>query len=195
VDRTNRWARGAAAASLLALGVLAPGAAVADGDPKVDIKTFAVPGSDTPKVVATATLDVPPKKLWAIISDCEHYKGRMPRVVASKLLKKEGNVHTCEVTIEMPFPLSNLTAVTESVHEESDKGMARRWKLVRGDYKTNTGSWEIKPADASGTSSIVTYTVHAEPNTIVPAAIREAAQKKTLPEMFAKVRNEAAKLP
>jgi hypothetical protein len=66
---------------------------------------------------------------------------------------------------------------------------------VRGDYKTNEGSWEVKPADASGTSSIVVYSVHAEPNTIVPASIREAAQKKTLPEMIARVRSEAAKLP
>ncbi|APR79378.1 Hypothetical protein A7982_04725 [Minicystis rosea] len=172
----------------------APGAAFGD-EPKVDIKTFAVPGSDTPKIVMTATLDVPPKKVWAIVSDCSRYKERMPRIVAAKELKKEGNVHTCEVTIDMPFPLSNLTAVTEAVHEESDKGMARRWKLVRGDYKSNTGSWEVKPADPEGKTSFVTYTVHAEPNTVVPAAIREAAQKSALPDLMKRVRSEAAKLP
>lgn len=192
-----RWvfARRAAAASLLALGVAAPGAARGDDAPKVDIKTFAVPGSDTPKIVMTATLDVPPKKVWAIVGDCSKYKGRLPRVKAAKLLKQEGNKFTCEVTIEMPFPLSDLTAVTEATHEESDKLMARRWKLIRGDYKTNEGSWEIKPADAEGKTSFVTYTVHAEPNTAVPAAIREAAQKKSLPDLMARVRTEAAKLP
>lgn len=195
MDRTTRWARGAAAASLLVLGVAAPGAARGDDAPKVDIKTFAVPGSDTPKVVMTATLDVPPKKVWAIVSDCSKYKGRLPRVKAAKLLKHDGNKFTCEVTLEMPFPLSDLTAVTESTHEESDKGMARRWKLVRGDYKVNEGSWEVKPAGSDGKSSLVVYTVHAEPNTVVPAAIREAAQKKTLPDLMARVRAEAQKLP
>lgn len=189
------FARGAAAVCLLALGVAAPGAARGDDAPKVNIKTFAVPGSGTPKIVMTATLDVPPRKVWAIIGDCSKYKGRLPRVKAAKLLKHEGNKFTCEVTIEMPFPLSDLTAVTEAVHEESDKLMARRWKLVRGDYKTNEGSWVIKPADAEGKTSFVTYTVHAEPNTMVPAAIRELAQKKTLPDLMARVRREAAKLP
>jgi ribosome-associated toxin RatA of RatAB toxin-antitoxin module len=153
-----------------------------------------VAGSSTPKIVMKATLDVPPKKVWAIVSDCSKYKGRLPRIAAAKLLSRSGNKFTCEVTIDMPFPLSNLTAVTEATHEESDKAMIRRWKLIRGDYKTNTGSWEIRP-EAGGTKSLVTYTVHAEPNTAIPAVIREAAQKKTLPDLMARVRDEAKKLP
>jgi ribosome-associated toxin RatA of RatAB toxin-antitoxin module len=188
-------ARGAAAVSLVLLGAVTPGVARGDDEPKVDIKTYAVPGSDTPKIVMTATLDVPPKKVWAIVSDCSRYKERLPRIAAAKQLKKEGNKVTCEVTIEMPFPLSNLTAVTEATHEETDTAMSRRWKLVRGDYKVNEGAWEIKAADANGTTSLVTYSVHAEPNTVIPSAIREAAQKKTLPELMARVRKEAAKLP
>ncbi|MFT3770101.1 MAG: SRPBCC family protein [Minicystis sp.] len=195
MDVSKRWTRGAAAISLLMVSVAAPVSALGEDGPKVDLKTFPVPGSDTPKIVMSATLDVPPKKVWAIINDCSRYKERMPRIAAAKLLKKEGNTFTCEVTVEMPFPLSNLTAVTEAVHEESDKGMARRWKLVRGDYKSNTGSWEIKPADPEGKTSFVVYTVHAEPNTVVPAAIREAAQKSALPDLMKRVRNEAAKLP
>lgn len=189
---SSRWARGAFAASLLTLGVAAPGAALGDDEPKVDIKTYAVPGSDAPRVVMSATLDQPAKKVWAVVSDCSKYKGRLPRVAAAKLLKKEGNVHTCEVTIEMPTPFSNLTAVTEATHEESDKGMKRSWKLVRGDYKTNTGSWEVKPVGEN--QSLVTYTVHAEPNTAIPGFIRDAAQKKALPDLMAAVRKEAAKL-
>ena len=209
----QRWSRGAchdgaargpkprgsvaAAACLLAIGAIgvsAPGAALGDDAPKVDIKTFAVPGSDTPKIVMKSTLDVPPKKVWAIISDCSKYKGRLPRIAAAKLLSRSGNKFTCEVTIDMPFPLSNLTAVTEATHEESATAMVRRWKLVRGDYKVNEGSWEVRPAEG-GAKSLVTYTVHAEPNTAIPSVIREAAQKKTLPDLMARVRSEAKKLP
>jgi ribosome-associated toxin RatA of RatAB toxin-antitoxin module len=159
----------------------------------VDIKTFSVAGSSIPKIVARSVVDAPAKKIWAIVSDCAHYKDRMPRVVASELVKKEGNVHTCKVTIAMPFPMSNLTAVTEATHQESDAGMSRRWKLVSGDYKINNGSWEVKPLP-DGTS-LVTYSVHAEPNTSVPDWIREAAQKKTLPDLFERVKTEAGKLP
>ncbi len=167
----------------------------APGQGEVEVKAFAVAGSDTPKIVARAVMDLPAKKIWQIVSDCAHYKGRLPRVASSELVKKAGNVHTCKVTIAMPFPLSNLTATTEAVHEESDQGMTRRWKLVSGDYKVNEGSWEVKPLNKEGTQSLVTYTVHAEPNTAVPAFIRESAQKKALPDMIEHIRTEASKLP
>lgn len=166
--------------------------ALADDSLSVDIRTVAVKGSDTPKVVAKATIDLPPEKIWKVVSDCAHYKDRMPHIASSKLLKQEGNRFTCKVTIAMPFPFSNLTAETIAVHDESADGMTRRWKLVQGDYKVNEGSWEVKPTDG-GKKSLVIYTVHAEPNTSLPAWIREAAQKKALPEMFERVKAEASK--
>jgi ribosome-associated toxin RatA of RatAB toxin-antitoxin module len=178
----------------LSLLLLASAAAGDDLPPKgqVEIKTEAVSGSSTPKVVARAVLEAPAKKVWQVVSDCAHYKDRLPRVAASELVKKEGKVHTCKVTIAMPGPISNLTAVTEAVHEESETAMSRRWKLVSGDYKFNNGSWEVKALD--GGQSLVTYTVHAEPNNAVPEWIREMAQKKALPEMFERVKTEANKL-
>lgn len=181
---------------LAALALVPPAAAdEADGldGGKVDVKMVAVKDSSTPMVVVRAIVDSPPAKVWAVVSDCAHYKERLPRIAASRLVKKEGNKHTCEVTLAMPFPLSNLTAVTEAVHEESDKGMTRRWKMVSGDYKFNTGSWEVKP-HKGGAASLVTYKVHAEPNSAVPDFIKEMAQKKSLPEMIARVREEAAKI-
>lgn len=191
-------ARPAAALAVLFLAA-APRAVAADpalpGKGEVEVKSYAVAGSDAPKIVVRAVMDLPPKKIWQIVSDCAHYKDRMPRVAASEQLKVAGNVHTCKVTIAMPFPLSNLTAITEAVHDENDQGMSRRWKLVSGDYKVNEGSWEVKALDKAGTSSLVVYTVHAEPTTAVPAFIRESAQKKALPDMIERVRTEAAKLP
>jgi len=178
-------------ASILATSLFAAEAPA--GDVSVDVRSVAVKGSDTPKIVATGVIAQPPEKVWKVISDCSKYKARMPHVAKARLVKHEGNKFTCEVTISMPFPLSDLTAVTEAVHEESDKGMSRRWKLVRGDYKVNSGSWEIKPHDGGKKSKIV-YTVHAEPNTSLPGWIREAAQKKAIPDLFERVASEAAKL-
>jgi len=192
-------ARALTAASLVAALALVPGAADADAPlpakGAVQVNVYSVPGSNTPKVVARAIIEQPPRKVWAVVSDCAHYQSRMPHVAKSRLVSKVGNKHTCEVTISLPFPLSNLTAVTEATHEESDKGMVRRWKLVSGDYSINNGSWEVRPLDASGTSSLVTYSVQAEPNTAVPDFIRASAQKKALPDMIARVRLEAAKMP
>lgn len=162
---------------------------------RVEVKSYAVPGSSTPRIVVRAVVDLPARKIWQVVSDCAHYKDRLPRVAASELLKQEGNVHTCKVTIAMPFPFANLTGVTEAVNEESEAALVRRWKLVSGDYKVNEGSWEVRPLDKSGAPSLVIYTVRAEPNTPMPEFIREAAQKKLLPEMIERVTAEAGKLP
>lgn len=179
--------------ALVALSTLVTSEAVAIDPSAVDVRTTPVKGSDMPRITAKAVLSQPPEKVWGVISDCSKYKGRMPRVAAAKLVKKEGNKHTCEVTVEVPFPFSNLTAVTEAVHEESADGMSRRWKLVRGDYKKNEGSWEIKPLEG-GKKSQVTYTLHVEPNTALPSSILEAAQKKAIPDLFVRLEKEAGKL-
>jgi len=192
---SQRFALGAVAA--LALAAL-PGSAAGDDElpapGQVEVKSYAVAGSGAPRIVVRAVMDLPAKKIWSIVSDCAHYKDHLPRVAASELLKKEGNVHTCKVTISMPFPLSNLTGTTAAVHEESESGMSRRWKLLSGDYKVNEGSWELKPLDKAGNQTLVTYTVHVEPNIAVPDFIRDSAQKKSLPEMFERVKAEAGKL-
>lgn len=179
--------------TLVALTTLVGAEASAIDPGAVEVRTSAVKGSDMPKITAKAVLNQPPEKVWAVISDCSKYKGRMPRVAAAKLLKKDGNKFTCEVTVEVPFPFSNLTAVTLATHEESPSGMARRWKLIRGDYKRNEGSWEIKPIDG-GKKSQVIYTVHVEPNTALPNSILEAAQKKALPDLFVRLEKEAGKM-
>ncbi len=191
--------RAVAVGSLFAALALVPGAATADAPlpakGTVQVNVYSVPGSNTPKVVVRAIIEQPPRKVWAVVSDCAHYSSRLPRVAKSRLVSKVGNKHTCEVTISLPFPLSNLTAVTEAIHEENEKGMTRRWKLVSGDYTVNNGSWEVRPLDATGTSTLVTYSVQAEPTTAVPDFIRASAQKKALPDMIERVRLESAKMP
>jgi ribosome-associated toxin RatA of RatAB toxin-antitoxin module len=197
----RRVLRVLAAGCLCATLAFVPGAAIADGPPaapakgEVQVNVYTVAGSKTPKVVVRAIVEQPPRKVWAVVSDCAHYSSRLPRVAKSRLVSKVGNKHTCEVTISLPFPLANLTAVTEATHEESESGMSRRWKLVSGDYTVNNGSWEVRPLDAAGTSSLVTYTVQAEPTTSVPDFVRMSAQKKALPELIERVRLESAKMP
>lgn len=198
--RAARLARNfVVAAGLLGGLALVPSAASADppapANGQITMNVYSVPGSNTPKIVMRTVIQQPPRKVWAVVSDCAHYTSRLPRIAKSRLISKVGNVHTCEVTISMPFPLSNLTAITQATHTEVNGAMTRKWKLVSGDYTINNGSWEVKPLNAEGTASVVTYSVQAEPTTAVPTFIREQAQKKALPEMMERVRTESAKMP
>jgi hypothetical protein len=104
-----------------------------------------------------------------------------------------GSTVTCQVTISIPFPMANLTGVTEAVHEERPDRMTRTWKLVRGDFDFNEGSWTIE-SYRGGAASLVTYRVHVKPKTIVPGFIRSMAQDKALPELMQRIRIEAAKV-
>ena len=172
---------------------LADDAADLDGG-KILVTSVASPGSAEPEHVVRAVVLSPPASVWRVVSECSHYKDRLPHVADSQELSRAGNVVTCQVTIAMPFPTSNLTAVTVAVHDERPDGMTRRWRLLRGDYEFNDGSWTVEPY-RGGAASMVTYRVHVKPKTAVPAFVRNMAQERALPDLLARVRVEAAKIP
>jgi hypothetical protein len=156
---------------------------------EVIIKATKVEGSGVPKVKAMGVVDAPPEALWAVIEKCGDYKKTMVRTAASEELSRKGNIVRCRVTIELPFPLKNLTATTEAIHSVTPgKKWQRRWSMVEGDYKRNSGSWTLVPFDDSGKRTLVIYEVHAEPNIALPDSIQRAAQKKSLPDLFEHLR-------
>jgi ribosome-associated toxin RatA of RatAB toxin-antitoxin module len=161
---------------------------------KIFVASVPVAGSSEPEHVVRAVVESPPASVWKIVSDCAHYKDHLPHMAASAELSRVGPTVTCQVTIAMPFPIANLTATTEAIHVERPDGMTRTWKLVRGDFEFNEGSWTIE-SYRGGSASLVTYRLHVKAKTIVPAFIRNMAQEKALPELMQRVRLEAAKVP
>jgi ribosome-associated toxin RatA of RatAB toxin-antitoxin module len=177
---------------------LAPCVAMADDTADLDrgkilVQSLPVAGSSEPEHVVRAVVDSPPSSVWKVVSDCNHYKERLPHIAAAAELSRAGNLVTCQVTIAMPFPTSNLTAITQAVHDARPDGMSRTWHLVSGDYEFNDGSWTIE-SYRGGTASLVTYRVHVKPKSAIPGFIRNLAQEKALPDLMARVRVEAAKM-
>jgi ribosome-associated toxin RatA of RatAB toxin-antitoxin module len=181
-----------------ALTTLARGAAADDSadldSGKILVTSTPVVGSPEPERTVRAVVESPPSAVWKIVSDCAHYREHLPHVAASAELSRAGNTVVCQVTIAMPFPVSNLTAVTQAVHDERPAAMTRTWHLVSGDYDFNDGSWTVIPY-RDGRASMVTYRIHVKPKTAVPDFIRNAAQSKALPEMMERIRIESAKVP
>ena len=158
---------------------------------EIIVSSKKVPGSEQPRATMMAVIDAPPTKLWTIISECQNYKKTMVRVKESVLVHKKGKVHRCRVTVDLPFPLSTLTATTDAIHTViPGKKWERKWTLVEGDYERNSGSWTLHPFDASGSRTLVIYKVHAVPNLPIPDGIRRAAQKKTLPNLIEHLRKQ-----
>ena len=113
------------------------------------ITTQKIEGSSMPAATVRAIIDAPPDEVWPILIDCANYKNSMPRIVDSEAVSKTGDarkgVTQCKVTADMPFPISDLVSTTEAIHHVEGTHYERTWSLLKGDYKSVTGSWVLDP--------------------------------------------------
>lgn len=167
-----------------------------------DIKITVEPvaGSETPFAVAEAVVDAQPEVVWEIVSHCNDYVKNMVKIAASKELERKGDESSsfttlCEVTADLPFPLSDLVSVSRAVHTvEPGKSWQRKWAFVRGDYEINEGAWILK-AIAGGEKTLVTYRLRAKPNIPLPASMLANFTKDTLPAVMKNLQAKAKLAP
>lgn len=151
---------------------------------EVLIYTKPVKGFDEDAIITKAVIEAPPEKVWSLIADCSKYKRTMQRIVKAEMLPKRGNKVMCKVTVDMPFPYSDMTALTAAIHIVGPPKWSRQWKLVQGDYDYNTGGWVLTRWRGNPKRTLVHYRIHAKPKAWVPAWIRRKAQKSTLPKLI-----------
>jgi ribosome-associated toxin RatA of RatAB toxin-antitoxin module len=156
------------------------------------IGTEKVPGSTTPMLVVRAMIDSPPEAVWKHIDQSSRYAEFMPRVKEARELSRDGDRIRTRMTVEMPFPLKNLTATTQARHIV-DPGVryVREWTLEEGDYNVNAGRWIFEPFAGDATRTLAEYRVHVVPKIPVPKALKTAAQEKAMPKMIAALRARA----
>ncbi len=141
---------------------------------------------------AAALVEAPIARVWPVVRDCEHFAKFMPRTKESKVLRRAGATIDCKVVVSMPFPLSNLWShVRSTITEHPGGGWTRAWKLVRGNYKRNTGSWTVLPWHNDPDRALLVYRIDVDPDMIVPDALLRRAQTGSLPDVFEAVRRRA----
>jgi ribosome-associated toxin RatA of RatAB toxin-antitoxin module len=136
-----------------------------------------------------AVIDAPPERVWAFVSDCGRYQKHMPRIAASKLERREGETVICRVKADMPLPLPDLESVTRGIHREGEGHFSRTWELVEGDYHLNEGAWILTRFEGSPDRTWVRYRIRAEPKLALPSGIVQAAQRRALPDLVARLRS------
>ena len=142
-------------------------------------------------VYAEGVIDAPMETIWPLIDQCSQYTQTMQRIERSKEISRKGNRVLCEITVELPFPLSNLTATTRAIHTVQPGEMYKRaWKLVKGDYDYNEGSWTLTPFEGSKERTLVRYETQVAPKGLIPDSIRKMAQKKAIPDLFNHLRSQ-----
>ena len=162
---------------------------------EVIINTRPVDGSPLPRVMVRAVVEAPPARVWQVIDAVHDYARTMGGVKTATVLSREedagGERVRARITVKMPFPLKDLTSVTDGVHSvEPGERYRRRWELVEGDYHANSGSWTLVPFDDDASRTLVTYELHALPHIRIPAALLGLAQKKMIPRLIDHLRRQ-----
>ena len=183
--------------------LLPPAAALADKPTKaglaagkIYVNAHKVKGTDAPEMRVHAVVEAPPERIWPLVSNCNQFSRTMPRISKGRILSRKGNIMICRVTVDVPFPLSDLTSTTKNVivKREREGYYERRWTLISGDYKLNRGAYIVSRFNKNPKRSLVRYVVFVIPKTSVPPWLRSMAQKKSLPKMIAKIRKIAKRM-
>ncbi len=154
--------------------------------------TRPVPGSPTPQLIVHAIVERPVERVWRLIESSADYARYMPRVKSAVELSRDGDTVRCKQTIEMPFPLKNLTSTTEAKHTVVVGELYKReWHMLSGDYKRNQGSWTFEPVDGDQSRTLVRYQIHAEPKTKIPKKLQSLVQEKAMPKLIRVLRDHA----
>jgi len=161
---------------------------------EVVIKVRDVSGSPMPHVKAVGVIEAPPESVWSLVEDCNHWKTNLTRIEKAETVWRRGEDVRCKVTVDMPFPVDDLTAVTDAKHRVRGGTFQRKWWLVEGDYRVNAGSWTITSFQGRPDRALVVYEVHAEPKMSVPDFIVKAAQNQSIPRLFEKLRQRAREI-
>jgi ribosome-associated toxin RatA of RatAB toxin-antitoxin module len=160
---------------------------------EIYVKRTNIAGAKSPKFFAQAVVDAPASKVWEIVSNCDRYAQRMPGLRSARLLERNGDVHVCESTTALPFPINDLTSVTRAVHTVRPERMERKWSLIRGDYTRNEGLWRVEPFEGSPQRSLLTYELHAETSNDMPGWVARRMETTSIPQLFERIRSEASR--
>lgn len=168
------------------------------------IDAVPVPGSAVAELHVWAVIEAPVDRVWQIVSRPAEFSRTMRGVKRSAELSREPLAPDrsagepdrqqervrARITVGMPFPLRDLTSVTDAVHTvRADGWRQRRWELVEGDYHQNRGSWTLMPHEGDATRTLAHYKLHAEPKLRLPGKIKEFATERAVPRLFAQLRS------
>jgi ribosome-associated toxin RatA of RatAB toxin-antitoxin module len=167
-------------------------------DDGIKVWSEKVSGSDIPWSIVEADIAAPASLVWGLVSACNDYKKNMPSIASARELSRTGDSSSsfttvCEVTADLPFPLSDLTSVSKAVHTvEPGKRYVRAWTMISGDYDYNEGSWTVVAVDDK--TSRATYRLRVRPKMPVPDSMLGTFQAGTMPKIIDRLRNRTREM-
>ena len=141
------------------------------------------------RVLVASVVPHAPEVVWPVMADCEEQDEYLPRISHASVRDREGDAHTCDLVIDLPFPVDDTRAATRHrVRRLPDGGYQRVWHLLPGDwsYHRHDGSWTVHPWGDG--QSLLVNRMDLHPKTMIPLWVIRAAQKQQAPESFEAIR-------
>lgn len=161
---------------------------------EIVVESEPIAGTSQQRVVLRAVIEAAPGAVWRHIDQATRYPEFMPRVKKAEELERSGDHVRTRTTMELPFPLKNLTATTRAKHiVVPGERYVREWRLEEGDYHVNEGAWTLTPFDGNPKRTLADYRAHVVPKVPLPRALQTMAQEKTLPKMIEALRDRVRK--
>ena len=165
----------------------------------------AVPGAALPAALARVHIAVPPARLFAVITDYDHFAEFVPYVVRSRVVHREGGLRRVSQQLHFPGPVADRHYVIESRDTITSSPQQRwrvEWRLIpESDFPEPgekgitpivfTGYWELTPV-FGGAATDAIYSLHFDPGGALPAWLVTFAMNRYLPKVIDAVRARAA---
>ena len=122
----------------------------------------------------TVDVDVPPDRMYALVTDFESYPSFVPNQSAVRVLARTDERWRVEFELKVAKRLVYELELTGEV------GEGLRWSLVAGDMMDKTeGGWRFEPLDGGRTRAH--YEIAVELAGFVPRSVTRALIERTLP--------------
>jgi ribosome-associated toxin RatA of RatAB toxin-antitoxin module len=164
----------------------------------------AVPGAAVPAALARVRIEAPPARLFAVITDYDHFAEFVPYVTRSQVVRREVGLRRVSQHLRFPGPVADRHYVIESRDSVTSAPQERwrvEWRLVpdknlaaSGETGITpnafTGYWELTPV-AGGTATDAIYSLHFDPGGALPSWLVTIAMNRYLPKVINAVRARA----
>jgi len=155
---------------------------------KIVQRQAAVKGVDIPELITEAVVNASLSRVYALVRDCRNSVRLVEAVVRVKRLSHSKTAQRCRLHVHMPAPFSNLESVLDYKLTETLQRCEMSFRLRKGDYLRNRGTWTLRPFGADKKRTLVRYQLHCVPKTRAPDAAIIWGTRRSVKAMFGQLK-------
>ncbi len=142
----------------------------------VEVKIETV-GDRQRQISALIQIDHPQEKVWQVLTDYPALAEFVPNLAVSRLLEHPtGGVRLEQIGSQKLLTFNFKARVVLDLEEQFPQKI--HFRLVEGDLKDYSGSWQLEPLDSN--STLLHYSVYVWPHRTVPVGMIERRLAKDL---------------